>query len=98
MDNMFNKPYEISLWEDYLNFEVSFLNENNEVIRIENYEDILPDFTIENPEGYKTSIVQFYKERKICIIGSDTMNTPLRAFNGKFIINTNGSSTLSFSM
>lgn len=98
MDNMFNKPYEISLWEDYLNFEVSFLNENNKVVRVENYEEVLPDFTIENPEGYKTSIVQFYKERKICVIGSDTMNTPLRAFNGKFIINTNGSSTLSFSM
>lgn len=96
MDNLFNKPYEISLWEDYLNFEVKFLDEAGEVVKIENYEDSLANF--ENPEGYKTEVKQYFKERKLCVIGSNTMDTPLRAYNGKLVVNTNGSSTLTFSM
>lgn len=43
-------------------------------------------------------LVQFFKERKICVIGSDSMDTPVRAFNPKLVSNTNGSSTLTFSM
>ena len=43
-------------------------------------------------------IVQFFKERKICVIGSDSMDTPIRAYNPKLVSNTNGSSTLTFSM
>ena len=43
-------------------------------------------------------IVQFYKERKICIIGSNTMDTPIRAVQGKLVSNVNGSNTLTFNM
>jgi hypothetical protein len=96
MNNLFNKPYEISLWEDYLNFEVRFLNDSDEIVKIENYEGSLENF--KNLEGYKTKINQYFKERKLCVIGSDSMNTPIRAFNGKLVSNTNGSSTLTFSM
>ena len=44
------------------------------------------------------AIIQFYKERKLCVIGSDSMDTPIRAYNGKLVVNTNGSSSLTFSM
>lgn len=43
-------------------------------------------------------IVQYYKERKICIIGSDTMDTPVKATSGKLVSNVNGSNTLTFNM
>ena len=43
-------------------------------------------------------IIQYYKERKICTIGSDTMDTPVRATSAKLVSNVNGSNTLSFNM
>lgn len=43
-------------------------------------------------------VFQYYKERKIAIIGSDTMDTPIRAINSKLVSNVNGSNTLTFSM
>ena len=43
-------------------------------------------------------IVQYYKERKICIIGSNTMDAPIRATSGKLVSNVNGSNTLTFNM
>jgi hypothetical protein len=46
----------------------------------------------------ENEIFQYYKERKICIIGSDTMDTPIRAFNGKIKSNINGSNELTFDM
>jgi hypothetical protein len=60
------KPYEISLWEDVLTFVV-----DNEGV-ITEYEE-----SLEGAIG--TVIAQYYKERKICVIGSDTMDTPIRA-------------------
>jgi hypothetical protein len=43
-------------------------------------------------------VFQFFKERKICVIGSDTMDSPIRAHEPKLTANTNGSSTLTFNM
>ena len=43
-------------------------------------------------------IFQYYKERKLCIIGSDTMTSPARAIQSKLVSSTNGSNTLTFSM
>lgn len=80
--DLIRKPYEISLWEDILTFV---------------YEDGKEtEGKVENGHGAVTA--QYYKERKICIIGSNTMNTPIRAVNGKIKSNVNGSNELTFDM
>jgi hypothetical protein len=72
------KPYEISLWEDDLVYLVSFLNAKGEEIGSDKYYGSLADLV--SPEGTKdTKITQYYEERKLCIIGSNTMDTPVRA-------------------
>lgn len=82
MENLFKKQYEISLWEDVLSFA---------------YEDgTISEGAMIGEHGAVTA--QFFKERKICVIGSDSMDVPVRAFNPKLVSNTNGSSTLTFSM
>ena len=76
------KPYEISLWEDILTFK---------------YEDgTETEGAIEN--GHGPVIHQYYKERKICIIGSDVMDTPIRATSPKLVSKVNGENILTFNM
>lgn len=81
------KPYELSLWEDVLTFVV----ERADGIRFE-YENSLP----EDAQG--VVVAQYYKERKICIIGSDTMNTPIKATQAKLVSKINGENILTFNM
>lgn len=50
------------------------------------------------PEGEYQVLHQYYKERKLAIIGSNTMNTPIRAFQPKLTKNINGSASLTFSI
>lgn len=95
MENILKKPYEISLWDDDLVFRVKYIK-NNQVVDIKEYFGSLKDFVA--IEGTTTEITQYYKERKICVIGSDTMQTPIRAVNGKLISNVNGANTLTFSL
>jgi hypothetical protein len=40
----------------------------------------------------------YYKERKICKIGSHLLDTPIRAINPQLKRNVNGSNTLTFSI
>lgn len=40
----------------------------------------------------------YYKEIKICVIGSNEMDTPIRAFEPKLVRNVNGTNTFSFSI
>lgn len=76
------KPYEISLWEDMLTFK---------------YEDgTETEGAIEN--GHGPVVHQYYKERKICIIGSDIMDTPIRATSPKLVSKVNGENILTFNM
>ena len=76
------KPYEISLWEDILTIK---------------YEDgSETEGSIET--GHGPVVAQYYKERKICIIGSDTMDTPIRATQGKLVTKVNGENILTFNM
>lgn len=97
MNNILKKPYEISLWDDVLVFLVKFLDKETGVeVKQEEYIGSLEGFT--NPEGYLTEVTQYYKEQKICTIGSNTMDTPVRAFQPKLVSNINGSNTLTFSM
>ena len=42
--------------------------------------------------------LQYYKEQKLCVIGSDLMQTPIRAIQPKLTSNVNGSNTLNFSI
>ena len=91
------KPYEISLWDEILIFEVECFDEKENSLGIIVKEQSLDGF--EPIEGtHHTKVIQYYKERKICIIGSDTMNTPVRAVNSKLVSNVNGSNTLTFSL
>ena len=53
---------------------------------------------VDKDYGTRVIIVQYYKERKICIIGSDTMATPIRAVQPKLVSNINGSNTLTFTI
>lgn len=49
-----------------------------------------PDFTIDN--------IPFLNERKLCVIGSDTMDTCARALEPKMVANVNGTHTFTFKM
>lgn len=96
MSNIKKKPYEISLWDDILVFRVAYYNSNGEEIRVKEYLGSLANF--EEIEGTTTRVTQYYKERKICVIGSDTMDSSIRATSGKLVSNINGSNTLTFSI
>ena len=83
--DIIKKPYEISLWEDILTFVVK-VGDN-----LIEYEGSL--------EGAVGQVVaQYYKERLICVIGSDTMDTPIRAVQPKLVSNVNGENTLTFNI
>lgn len=50
-------------------------------------------------EATKSVVVDsYFEERKIAILGSNTMDTPIRAHNPQYIKNINGSSTLVFTL
>lgn len=79
---LFKKPYEISLWDDVLNFEYeNGATSENKVI-----------------EGQGAVKRQYYKERKNCIIGSNTMTSPIRAINPKMVSNVNGTNVFTFEL
>jgi hypothetical protein len=82
VEGILRKPYEISLWDDDLAFK---------------YED--GEISIGSViDGHGPVIAQFYKERKICTIGSNTMDSPIRATSGKLTSKVNGENTLTFNM
>ena len=76
------KPYEISLWEDILTFVYEDGSKSQEKIESE----------------HGAVVNQYYEEQKICIIGSDTMDTPVRAFQPKLVSKVNGENILTFDM
>lgn len=82
MSYLIKKPYEISVWEDVLTF-------------VDNQGNLITSI----PEDYSQPLItQFYDERKICVIGSDTMNTPIRAVEPQLTSGINGTCTLTFSL
>ena len=85
--DIIKKPYEISLWEDVLVFVVT------------RADGIVTEYENSLPEGVSGQVTaQYYKERKVCIIGSDTMDTPIRATQGKLVTKINGENILTFNM
>ncbi len=90
MSNISKLPYEISVWDDILVYNIRrFGSDKIETILPEDAKNITQDFEIVN---------QYYKEKKIAIIGSDIMSAPWRAHNPSFVKNVNGSLTLTFIM
>jgi hypothetical protein len=87
MSNIIRKPYEISLWDDILVFVV----EGPDGALVE-YEKYIPT------EATGPVKAQYYKERKLCVIGSDTMESPARATTPKLVSNVNGQNTLTFNL
>ena len=45
-----------------------------------------------------TITASYYKEKKLCIIGSNTMDSPVRAINSKLVEKINGENIFTFSM
>ena len=95
MEINFKKPYEISLWDDDLVFNVKYYKDGKYLTEKE-YIGSLKNF--ESIEGTTTEIAQYYKERKICVISSNSMDTPIRAVNPKLVSKVNGENTLTFSL
>ena len=80
--SILKKPYEISLWKDVL----VFVYEDGETTD----EKIV--------SGHGAVVAQYYDERKMFIIGSDTMDTPMRATQPKLVSKLNGENVLTFNM
>ena len=83
MSNLIKLPYEISLWDDRL---VVVGESGTE------YEDF-KDESIDDPIA-----AQYYKEHKLCVIGSNTMDSPIGAVEPNLLRKTDGTSTLTFSI
>jgi hypothetical protein len=62
--SLLKTPYEISIWEDRLTFVDPDGNEYNS--------NNIPSDTV--------IMTSYFKEIKLCIIGSDTLEAPFRAF------------------
>jgi hypothetical protein len=89
MENIIKKPYEISLWEDILVFRVEYYDKTtDELVKVKEYMDSLANF--EAIENTITKITQYYKERKLCVIGSNTLTSPIRAVKPKLNSKING--------
>lgn len=83
MDNILNKPYKISLWED----EQWFILELNGIA----YEST----TIDSGAIVRNDYI---KEIKIADIGGSDIHSPIMAFNPKLVNKLNGTNELTFSI
>lgn len=97
MNNIAKKPYEISLWKEKLVFLVKYYNSEDNCIKEKKYYGSLENFE-EVSGAVRNEIFQYYEEEKMFVIGSNTMEAPVRAIQPKFVSNVNGSNTLTFSM
>lgn len=96
MSNIKKIPYEISIWEDVLTYNITYTsNGNTEVKNV----TTLPNLNDPNLIGdsYKVNY-QFFDEQKLAVIGADDMETPIRAHSPIFTRNVNGSTQLVFTM
>ena len=62
------------------------------------WEDVLEKIEVTDSETGTVSYVQYYKENKLAVIGSDTMTSKNRAIQPIFSRNVNGVITLTFTM
>jgi hypothetical protein len=80
--NLIKLPYEISVWDDILTIVDTNGNEHDGFID-------LSEITVS---------AQYYKERKLCVIGSNTTSAPFNIVEPKLVRKTDGTSTLTFSI
>lgn len=89
MESLIKKPYSISLWDEETVYLITETGDEKD-----KYETaILPS----NPNSY-TLLNKYVKEKCLAVIGSNTMDTPIRAFEPKLVRQTNGTNTLTFQM
>ena len=81
MSELIRKPYKITLWEDK---NVYIVNHNDSIIK---------KYELESGDIVQN---QYLEEVCIATIGSDTMDTPIRAFNPILTEELNGSKTFTF--
>ena len=97
--NIYNSPYEISLWDDLNAWEI--LKDKNVLPEIyysvQDANIALEQLKEQSPES-TYEIRHFFKEDKIAIIGSDKMTAPQMVFNPTLTINVNGQLGLTFSL
>ena len=90
--NIAKKPYEISLWEDILTFVVETSRTEDGIITTKEYSGSIP------PNTQGAVVAQYYKEHKICAIGSNASTSPICAVKPKLVSKINGENTLTFTM
>ena len=86
MSELIKKPYKISLWED----------EQIYLIKDKGADDSARYETTTLPESGYDLLNKYVRENCLAIIGSNTMDTPIRAFEPKLVRQTNGTNTLTF--
>lgn len=90
MNDLMKSPYKISLWEDEQVYLVADKDEEG------NY-DINNRYEIRTiPTANQVILNKYVQEICLANIGSDTMNTPIRAFEPRFTRQVNGTNTLTF--
>ena len=93
--SILKKPYEISIWEDRLVRVIDVYNSDGKCIATKLLQ---AGEKYDSDPQYTTKVHQYYDEKKIAIIGSNTMTAPFRAVNPQFTRNVNGSISLTFTM
>lgn len=90
MNDLMKSPYKISLWEDEQVYLVADKDEEG------NY-DVNNRYEIRTiPTANQVILNKYVQEICLANIGSDTMNTPIRAFEPRFTRQVNGTNTLTF--
>ena len=90
MNDLIKSPYKISLWEDEQVYLVADKDEEG------NY-DVNNRYEIKTiPSANQVILNKYVQEICLANIGSDIMNTPIRAFEPRFTRQVNGTNTLTF--
>lgn len=86
-------PYEISIWDDVLTYNITYTAgvNNGQTINVTKLPVLAPD----NDEAYIINY-QFFDEQKVAVIGADKMDAQTRAHSPILTRNVNGTVALSF--
>ena len=95
---MLLKEYEISIWEDYQihEYELWEERENNEVVLLKTIQVMAGEELESIPNVTYKPTNQWFEERKLAVIGSNTMDSECRACTPEFKKNVNGEYSLTF--
>ena len=85
MSELLRKEYEISLWDEEIVYIITETDLDNRYETV-----VLPE------HGNYQVLNQYIKENCLAIIGSDKLDTPIKAFSPKLVQKVNGENTFSF--